>query len=278
MKKLYLNTGGINAIFNDLKNSLDGTLTLENNQYNLKVKSKNANGAISGITLNKQISYIQFDIVFNEDIELSMESFANSPILFTYCFEGNVTHSFGINGERKTIKPNQTGIIRNTSNINSVLYFEGYKHIKFAMICNNTYHATVSENSKLFLDLKKRFVSKSGNYIYVGQQNSKITQKIKEFNALPQKGIVKNFLKYRILENILEIELDQHTYVYRKNIQPILSLANRQIVELKRVSNFNVLEIFSGAGLSGRSYFPRLLKEKYHFSFNNKSYNQKLVS
>ncbi|WP_269235755.1 hypothetical protein [Flavobacterium flavigenum] len=277
MKKLYLNTGGINTIFNDLKDSLNGTLTLENNQYNLKVKSKNANGTISGITLNKQISYIQFDIVFNEDIELSMESFANSPILFTYCFEGNVTHSFGINGERKIIKPNQTGIIRNTSNINSVLYFEGYKHIKFAMICNNTYHAAVSENSKLFLDLKNRFVSKSGSYIYVGQQNSKVTEKIKEFNALPQKGIVKNLLKYRILENILQIELDQHTYGYRKNIQPILSLANRQIVELKRVSNFNVLEIFSGAGLSGRNYFPRLLKEKYHLPFN-KSYNQKLVS
>lgn len=277
MKKLYLNTGGINTIFNDLKDSLNGTLTLENNQYNLKVKSKNVNGTISGITLNKQISYIQFDIVFNEDIELSMESFANSPILFTYCFEGNVTHSFGINGERKTIKPSQTGIIRNTSNINSVLYFEGYKHIQFAMICNNTYHAAVSENSKLFLDLKNRFVSKSGNYIYVGQQNSKVTEKIKEFNALPQKGIVKNLLKYRILENILQIELDQHTYGYRKNIQPILSLANRQIVELKRVSNFNVLEIFSGAGLSGRNYFPRLLKEKYHLSFN-KSYNQKLVS
>ncbi|WP_417941684.1 hypothetical protein [Flavobacterium sp. RS13.1] len=277
MKKLYLNTGGINAIFNDLKNSFNGTLALENNQYNLKVTSKSANGTISGITFNKQISYIQFDIVFNEDIELSMESFANSPILFTYCFEGNLTHSFGSNGERKTIKPNQTGIIRNTSNINSVLYFEAYKHIRFVMICNTTYHAAVSENSTLFLDLKKKFISKSGNYIYVGQQNSKITQKIKEFNTLPQKGIVKNLLKYQILENILQIELDQHTYGYRKNIQPILSLANRQIVELKRVSSFNVLEIFSGAGLSGRNYFPRLLKEKYHLSFN-KSYNQKLVS
>jgi len=277
MKKLYLNTGGINTIFNDLKESLNGTLALENNQYNLTVKSKYANGIISGITLNKQISYIQFDIVFNDDVELSMESFANSPILFTYCFSGNMTHSFGINGERKAIKPNQTGIIRNTSNINSVLCFEGYKHVQFSMICNNTYHAAVSENSKLFLNLKKRFISKSGNYIYVGQQNSKITEKLKEFNTLQQKGIVKNLLKNRILESILEIELDHHTYGYTKNIQPILSLANRQIEELKRVSSFNVLDIFSGTGLSGRNYFPRLLKEKYHLSLN-KSYNQKLVS
>ena len=64
MKKLYINTGGINSIFNDLKDSLNGTLTLENNQYNLEVNSKNAKGTISGITLNKQICYLQFDIVF----------------------------------------------------------------------------------------------------------------------------------------------------------------------------------------------------------------------
>ena len=277
MKKLYLNTGGINTIFNDLKDSLSGTLTLENNQYNLNVKSKNANGVISGITLNKQISYIQFDIVFNDDIELSMESFANSPILFTYCFEGNLSHSFGINGERKKIKPNQTGIIRNTSNVNSVLYFEGFKRVKFSMIYNNTYNSEMSENRSLFLDLKNVFNSKSGNYIYVGQQNSKIAEKIKEFNAVPQKGVVKNLLKNRILESILEIELDQHTYGYVKSIKPIISLANKQMEELKRISNLNVLEIFSGAGLAGRNYFPRLLKEKYHLSFN-KLYNQKLVS
>ena len=159
MKKLYLNTGGINTIFNDLKDSLNASLTLENNQYNLAVKSKNANGFISGITLNKQISYIEFDIVFNDDIELSMESFANSPILFTYCFEGDLSHSFGINGERKKINPNQTGIIRNTSNINSVLYFEGFKHVKFSMICNNTYTPEISENIELFLDLKRYLIA-----------------------------------------------------------------------------------------------------------------------
>jgi len=271
MKKLYLNTGGINTIFNDLKDSLNGSLTLENNQYNLSVKSKNANGVISGITLSKQISYIQFDIVFNDDIELSMESFANSPILFTYCFEGNLSHSFGINGERKKIKPNQTGIIRNTSNVNSILYFEGFKHVKFSMIYNNTFSSEMSENSGLFLDLKKVFNSNSGNYIYTGQQNSKIAEKIKEFDTVPQKGIVKNLLKNRILEDILEIELDQHTYGYAKSIKPIITLANKQIDELKRISSLNVLEMFSGVA------FPRLLKEKYHLSFN-KSYNQKLVS
>ncbi|MGO4773210.1 hypothetical protein ACEN2I_16225 [Flavobacterium sp. W22_SRS_FK3] len=277
MKKLYINTGGINAIFNNLKDSLNGTLTLENNQYNLAVKSKYANGIISGIALNKQICHIQFDIVFNDDVELSMESFANSPILFTYCFEGTLSHSFGINGERKNIKPNQAGIIRNTSNINSVLCFEGYKKVHFSMICTNTYNLEMAENTTLFSDLNKVFNSKWGNYIHIGQQNLKIAEKLKEFNEVPQKGIVKNLLKNRILESILEIELDQHTYGYAKNIKPIIVIANKQIEELKRISSLNVLDVFSGVSLAGRNYFPRLIKEKYHLSIN-KSYIQKLVS
>ena len=274
MKKLYLNTGGINTIFNDLNDRLDGTLTLENNQYNLVVKSKNANGTISGITLNQQISYLQFDIVFNDDTELSMESFATSPILFAYCSEGHLSHSFGITGERKKIKPSQTGIIRNISNINSVFYFEGYKHVKFSMICTNINN---SESTNLFTDLNNVFCNNKGNYIYTGQQNFKIAEKIREFNTVPQKGVVKNLLKQRILESILEIELDQHTYGYVKSIKPIITLANRQIKELKRVSSFNVVDLFSGIGLAGRNYLPRLIKEKYSLSFI-KSYNQKLVS
>jgi len=266
MKKLYLNTGGMNTIFNDLKDSLDGTLTLENNQYNLVIKSKNANGIISGITLNQQISYLQFDVVFNDDMVLSMESFGNSPILFAYCHEGNLSHSFGINGETKKIKPNQTGIIRNISNINSVFYFEGYKHVKFSMICSNIHNA---EHKSLFSDLNKIFCKNKGNYIYTGQQNFKIAEKIREFNTVPQKGVVKNLLKQRILESILEIELDQHTYGYVKGIKPIMTLANKQIKELKRISSFSVVDLFSGVGLAGRTYFPRLIKEKYSLSFVN---------
>ncbi|GGF15998.1 hypothetical protein [Flavobacterium limi] len=277
MKKLYLNTGGINTIFNDLKDSLNGTLTLENNQYNLSVNSKNANGVISGISLNKQISYFQFNIFFNQDIELSIESFVNSPILFTYCFQGSLTHSFGINGERKKIKSNQTGIIRNTSNINSVLHFEGYKHVEFSIICVNTHNAEMSENSRLFVDINKVFNNKSGHYAYAGQQNSKIADKIKEFHTVPQKGIVKNLLKNRILESVLEVELDQHTYGYAKDIKPIAIRANKQIEELKRVSNLNLLEVFSGVGQVSRSYLSKVIKEKYHLAFS-KLYNQKLVS
>lgn len=266
MKKLYLNTDEMDTIFNELKDSLNGTLTLENNQYRLKVNSKKAQGTISGMTFNKQIAYLEFDVYFHDDVVLSMESSANSPVLFAYCSEGDLIHSFGINGDKKNIKSNQTGILRNTSNINSVLFFKGYKRVKFSIISGNV--STV-ENTGLFSDLKTMFTNPSGKYIHVDQSNLGIIEKINEFRKVPQKGIVGDLVRKRILENILETEYMLHSYGYIKAIQPILNLATKQIDEFKRISNLNILEAFYGMKHVGSHYLPRLLKEKYLLAFSH---------
>lgn len=271
MKKLYLNTGNMNTIFNDLKGSLGGSLTLESSQYKLKTRTKNADGMLSGITVSPNISFVEFDIVFYKDTQLSLESDEGSNVLFVYCSKGNLVHSFGIGGERKTIKPNQNGVIRNTSGINSVFYFEGFKPVRFVILSCNTKAA----QKDLFSALNKVFPGNAGNYIRIGRQNFKIAQKINEFSTIPQRGIVRNLLRNRILEDILEIELDQHTYGYMKDMKPIKALMNKQLEELKKVPvlNFSLAE----AGQTSRNYLLKMFREKYHLVFN-RSFNQKLVS
>ncbi|MEO7976963.1 hypothetical protein [Flavobacterium sp.] len=269
MKKLYLNTGGLETIFETLQDSLQGTLKLDNDQYSLLVKSKSASGTISGVSFTKQLTYLDFDMEFNDDVVLSMESSDNSPVVFAYCTQGNVTHSFGINGEKKNLKEKHSGILRNTSNINSVLFFKAFERVKFSIISSNVASLQNVEDSNLFSDLKEMFAKSSDNYRYVGPLNLKIAEKLEEFKNVPQKGIVGNLLKKRILENILETEIILHSYGYIRAIQPIIALANKQIDDLKRISNLNISEVLYGVGQAGR-HLPRLLKGKYHlaFSFN----------
>ncbi|WP_163410779.1 hypothetical protein [Flavobacterium ajazii] len=273
MKKLYLNTGNMNTIFNDLKDSLDGSLTLESSQYKLKIRSKNADGIIRGITVSPHISFVEFDLVFYKDIQLSLESDGGSNVLFVYCSKGNFGHSFGISGKRKTVKEDHNSIIRNASNINSIFYFEGFKPVRFSILSYNT----KAENEGLFSAINKVFSSNTGNYKRIGRQNFKIAKKINEFNTIPQKGIVRNLLRNRILEEILDIELDQHTYGYLKDIQPIMTLANKQLEELRKVSRLNFSMLLSEAGQTERNYLLKMFREKYHLVFN-RLYNQKLVS
>jgi hypothetical protein len=276
MKKLYLNAGRFDTIFNDLKDSFNGNLTFNHGEYNLTIKSKWAKGTISGVCLDDKMSHLSFDLVLNQDVSLSIESFQSAPVFFAFCENGNLTHSFGANGEKKSLKKNQTGILSNTSVINSVLFLESHKHIQFSLIGMPTKAFAVNQNIEIISQLEKRFMNESGNYFYVGASTSKIAQKWQELKTLPQQGIVRNLLKKLILKEIIEMEIAQHSYNYVRTFEPILNLAIKQINDIKRISNMNIKEVINAAGLAGRNYLPRIFKEKYHLSY--KPYNQKLAS
>ncbi|MBF4464138.1 hypothetical protein [Flavobacterium sp. LC2016-12] len=276
MKKLYLNTGGFNTIFNDLKDSFDGELVVNNNEYTLNIKSKWARGTIKAVRFEKEMSYVNFDLVFNHDVTLSIESLQTAPVFFAYCEKGILTHSFGANGTQRKIKSNQTAVLNNTSVINSVLSFESHKPIQFSLVGMPTVVSVAEENTEMVSQLKKRFTTDSGQYLYIGTKNQKIAEKLQELTKMPQKGIVRSLLQKSILNSILEMEIAQHSYNYMTTFDPILHLATRQINEIKRISNINIAEVWHAAGLASRNYLPRIFKEKYHLSF--KPYNQKLAS
>lgn len=271
MKKLYLNTGGINTIFTDLESSFEGTLTADNEDYNLAVHSKWAKGTISGMSFENKMSYIQFDMIFSDEVTLSIESFQCAPVFFAYCSDGNLKHSFGAYGNSTNLKKGQSGIMSNNTTINNVLYFEKNKPVKILLIGVPT--ATFQlEDADLLSKISKMFINPSGNYMYVGAQSHKISEKLKEFDAIPQKGIVKNLLKKSILSSIVAIEAVQHSSNYSSMITPILDLATKQMDEIKRISQVNISEVLHSIGHAGRNYFPRLFKEKYQL-FNKYAQN-----
>jgi hypothetical protein len=273
MKKLYLNTGGINTIFNDLENSFEGKLTSENGEYNLAIKNKWAKGTISGMSFDNQMSYMQFDLVFSDEVTFSIESFHCTPIFFAYCSQGNVKHSFGANGTLTSLKKGQSGIMSNNTTINNVLYFERNKAIKFLLIGVPTATVQVGDNADMITKMTNMFMSPSGNYIDIKMQNARIAEKLADFERINdnQKGVVKKLLKKSIINSIVEIEIVQHSYNYVNMIAPIIDLATRQIDEIKRISNINVSEVLHNIGHAGRNYLPRFFKEKYHILNNTQN-------
>ncbi|WJS93122.1 hypothetical protein NYQ10_13585 [Flavobacterium johnsoniae] len=268
MKKLYINTGGFDAVFNNLKDSFGGDLQITANEYILKIKSKWASGSISGVRFEKEMTYLNFDLTFNQDVSLSIESHPMAPVFFAYCEKGNVLHSFGANGEIKSLKKDQSGIMSNSSAINSVLYFESHKQIQFSLIGM----PTNSDNSKSdFADqVRTIFVPNSGNYIYIGAENQKIGNKFKELKAIPQQGTVRYLLMKSILREVLELEIAQHSYNYLTPFVPILNFAAKQLSEIKKLSSLNLSAIAAPV-----VFLKRNLQSK---TLALKPYNQKLAS
>jgi AraC-like DNA-binding protein len=238
MKSLYLKSGKLEDVFNELKDALEGTLVSDNGEHNLKLDSDFVKGSIEGIAFPEGMTYLQFDFTFKDDVTFSLESLNNSPIFFAYCSDGALQHSIGIQGNKKSLKKNQTGILKTKAKINSILYFEKNIPLKFSIIAIGTNKTYNGVNDLLIRKLKKTFFNKEEDFMHVRLQNFKIIEKIEEFNAIQQKGIVRNLLKKGILQIILAMEIEQHTDSFTKISEAITCLTLKQIDEIKRVSNF----------------------------------------
>lgn len=274
MKKLYINTGGFDSIFDNLKENFGGELIISSNEYKLNIKSKWANGNITGVRFEKEMSYLNFDLTFNQDVNLSIESNPFAPVFFAYCEKGTVYHSFGANGTIKYLKKQQSGIMSNSSSINSVLYFESHKHIQFSLIGMPTNSETAT--ATITSQLKNKFTSESGNYLYIGAENPKIGEKLQELKSIPQQGTVRYLLMKSILREVLEIEIAQHSYNYLTPFKPILKFAVKQLTEIRKISDMNLGAIMTPVLFIKRNLQTRVLKQKYHLELE--PFNQKLAS
>nr|WP_315153847.1 hypothetical protein [uncultured Flavobacterium sp.] len=239
MKSIYLKAGKAQDVFNDLKDNFNGTLVSDNDQFNLAVSSNIAKGDIKGIAFPDGMTFMQVEMVFYDDVRMSMESLSCSPIFFIYCVEGTIQHSFGEQGERKIIKKQQQGILKSNCSVNSILHFERRIPTKFYVIeIGTSGHIHNEQNTELIEKLKNTFFHTKEDYLDISFQNFQIAEKIEALNTMNHKGLIRSLITNRILENILELEIDHHTDVFSQIAQNINSFALNKIDEIKRASNF----------------------------------------
>lgn len=238
MKSLYLKAGKTLDVFNDLKDNFSGTLQSYNDEYNLALDSDLAQGNIKGITFSEGMTYLQFDMLFSEDVRMSMELSNNSPIFFAYCSNGTLQHSYGVQGERIRLKQNYTGIFKSNTHINSILHFEKNIRIKFSVIGLQTKSSGIGKNAGLIKKLKNTFCNNNEDCVHIRLQNFKIAQAIQALETVTQKDIGRNLLKNHLLEKILEMEIEQYSDSFSLLLQSINSFILKRVEEIKRASNF----------------------------------------
>lgn len=245
MKNLYLKAGRTQDVFNYLKDNFNGVLTSHNDEYNLEFKSKFGKGNIKGTAFPDGMAYMEFDMILSDNMRLSMESLMTMPIFFAYCSQGRIQHSFGEQGERKIIKNKQSGILKSTSSVNSIIHFEKNIAIKFYVIAAETNRDVSREqNIELVKKLKNTFFNIKEDYLEINSQSSEVLQKIEELQMLTHKGMVRKLLINRIVEKIIETEIEQHTDIFSLMAESINSFALKQIDDIKRVSDFS-LKLFT---------------------------------
>ncbi len=238
MKSLYIKSGKVEAIFNDLKDTLNGTLSSSNGELVLVLNSDLAKGKIEAVSFPQGMIYLQVDLTFIADVMLSIEYLKNAPLLFTYCSKGSLKHSLGTLGTKSILKKDHSAILKSTSTINNILYFEKDIPIQFAVIGIASSEKGSFANDLISRKLKNSFSNIEENIMHVQTQNFKIAEKIKSVGAIKQNVANLTTLQNQIVQSILEIEVEQKTDSFTKLSENIQDMTLKQMDEIKKVSNF----------------------------------------
>ncbi|MFV5692728.1 hypothetical protein ACM55K_11940 [Flavobacterium sp. LT1R49] len=238
MKNIYLTTGTINQVFDELEISFKGALNSNNNEFNLTLNSDLIKGNIDAIPFINGITSIQANITFSDDIMLSIESLSKSSILFAYCTEGYIKHSFGVSGHKSTLKKHFSGVVTGSQNVNTLLHFKKNIPVAFSLIKVETENSVNTINDSIISKLKQTFLNKKPNYSYQGIQNLKIAEKFIELNAITEQGMIGHIMKKEIIHSIVAMEIDDNTDNLIKMSRAIKRSALNQINELKKIPSF----------------------------------------
>ena len=237
MKNIYLYAGTINEVFDQIESSFKGVLNSNNNEFKLTLDSDVIKGNIDGVSFINGITSIQLNLIFLDDIMLSIESLSKSSILFAYCTEGYLTHSFGISGHKSSLKKHHSGVVTSSQNINTIVHFKKNIPIKFSLLKVETEDVMNPINDSLISQLKKTFLSTPTDFSHQGIQNLKIAAKLNQFNSITQQGMSGHIMKKEIIQSILTMEIDDNTDNLIKISRAIKHSAIKQINQLKKLPN-----------------------------------------
>ncbi|WP_282054227.1 helix-turn-helix domain-containing protein [Maribacter luteus] len=328
MKITELKTNSIEETFKQLQSDFGGELKSLPKEYNLSLDNDLVQGEITGIEVNETISFLEYDITFNQDTTILNHTPNTNPIYFLYCAQGQMQHSFGLKGTKRDLNQFQTGIFACDPSRDTALFFKKEQRIRFSYISVDTHeNGRLDHNINLLQkQLLETFMPKDGKEIfaYVGSYNLKIAEKMEELQAIKQRGIVRRLLVKGIVHLMLALEVQQHKEDVRSLSNETGSLSKNEMEMVKELSDFiqnyperkysmkglskkagmspaklqegfkllhnrtvsdyirnvrietaenlirttdlNISEIVYTIGLTSRSYFSKIFKEKYNCS------------
>jgi len=238
MRNIEITATQIDLIFEQLRHNFGGEFHCDNKERVLNINNKLTRGTIRGTKIKGGISYLEFNINFNEDIKLILKSPAKTAINFAYCSEGKMAHSFNSATNRTEIETFQTAIVSNIEHEQNILYFYRDTQSSTSIISVNTLFGD-SKKFSINHQLRKRFITgKTEDILFIGSSNLKIAQQIKQVHAIKQKGLVRTLLIEGLVHLILALELEQHKRdtLSKKNLKG--NLSSKEMTKVKDLSEF----------------------------------------
>lgn len=216
---------------------IGGIVTIHENETHLKIDNASAKGTIHQFILKNGISYMDYDLVFYDDIVLSNATKDHRIYDFIYASESDIYHSFA-GRDKQLLHTFQPSIFSSVPNMDSLYYFSKERKHRVSMIHVSANANGSKELTSLMQQLQSIFKAAENkhNFAYVGSFNLNIADNIQQLNGLTHKGIVRTLMTESIIKTILAMELQQHFDDVNNQNSKLNSLTNREMTRIREAS------------------------------------------
>lgn len=328
MKSIEVNSLPLKDVIQDIAKLFNISYSENCGEYLLQLPPSVGEGSIRGINFEGGLGLIQYNCLFNEDMEIHFVVNNIHPLKFLYTVDGLLLHRFENEEDLHKIEQYQSAIVASSKQNGHVLFFKANQKVnvnsleidrnKFQSKMECDINSLDDELESLFKDVKA-----DGAFYYNGNYSLGISKLLTAMLAFSAENFTRKIflegMAYQILtEQILQYQDDQLDENSRmllrsselKQIQNISYLIESNIAEVptveilakeaglnvnklqagfkklygSTVNNFvqmkrldaaynlltktdlSISEIVDAIGLSSKSYFSKIFKEKHAIS------------
>jgi AraC-like DNA-binding protein len=270
MKIIELKSNEIEQNFLDFKAGFGGSLKKLPAECQLELDNELAKGYYTGVDINKKIRFLEYDISFGQDTCI-LNSGTPNAVYFMYCARGQMSHGFGIRGNKAPLNKFQTGIFASAPDVHSSFFFRKDHRTRVLIITVNTASSGAGRETEALLQrqLMRRFIPGDGQevFTYTSSYNLKIAEQIQRLDAIKKDGVIRNLLIKSIVHKLLASEIQQHNKDLKEVKNNWGSLTRKEMERVRELSAFikNYPEVaYSLDYLSGKSGLsPAKLQEGF---------------
>ena len=237
MTSLHYKIDNTKSLFQELQTELGGTLTTQDKETIFQIDAQFGEGIMRTIELDNGISFLEFSLNLNQDLEIELDSQPKQMVNFVYCSKGKLAHNFEQADTTHSIERFQTCIVANITSTKHRIFLAKDTEIQSTILSVKTSNSDVGSDD-ISSSVKKLFIEdKNDNYVYVGSFNLNIADYVSQLRAITQDGIVRSLLINGLVNMMLALEIDQHKQEIENPILNNSSLTRKELELIRELTD-----------------------------------------
>ncbi|WP_452219646.1 helix-turn-helix domain-containing protein [Lacinutrix salivirga] len=263
MKVIKINAENSIDTIKEFKKHLGGDITQNWGETLLTLDNDFAKGCIRLMVFDWGVSFIEYNLIFFQDTQVTTDPSHFNPLLFTYSLNGSFEHKFSDQKEYTTIEQFHSFIGTCNSDISHNFFFPEGVHIELNSIriirkefLNKRINIANMLNQKLY-DV---FVDKQhdNRFAYYGPISLKMADHVKALQDIKTKGMIRLLKAEGELYQLLSMHIELYNKYDKAEVLEI-PLLKSELKKIKRLGkkivktpsdNYSLEELSKSSGLS----------------------------